>query len=222
MAHRLGVIAMAAVAAFVVGGVAHASIPDANNAFHGCVNKAGRLRVIDPATTACKTGKQPETAIAWNQQGPPGPQGDPGPRLADIADLNGVHCTKRDLDGRIGPGEVVVTNTINGNGTSVGSGNPLAMSCEYSALVHVTGANGLGDVFVWDGPMVNGQPSSGHVWARCVAPPRNASDCSLRLPAGTYTIGAATLGGTWTGDASGGPFVEITLVDYQRATLTGS
>jgi hypothetical protein len=55
-----------------IGGVAYAAIPDSNGTIHGCYQKEnGNLRVVASATD-CKTN---ETAIQWNQQGPPGQSG---------------------------------------------------------------------------------------------------------------------------------------------------
>jgi hypothetical protein len=57
-----------------VGGVAYSSIPDPQGVIHGCyADTTGALRVIDTgAAGACRGG---ETALDWNQQGPPGPAG---------------------------------------------------------------------------------------------------------------------------------------------------
>ena len=66
-------------AVVLAAGVAWATIPDASGVIHGCYGDRGwgRLRVIDPAAGGrCKAW---ETAIDWNQVGPPGPQGPPGP-----------------------------------------------------------------------------------------------------------------------------------------------
>jgi hypothetical protein len=68
-----------AVAALVVaaGGIAVAAIPDSSGVIHGCYGKGnGQLRVVESAS-GCKNG---ETAISWNQIGPAGPRGLPGPR----------------------------------------------------------------------------------------------------------------------------------------------
>jgi hypothetical protein len=64
-------------------GIAWASIPDNAGVIHACIAKfgvplvepAGAVRIIDSAKTTCGTN---ETAIAWNQTGPAGPQGIPG------------------------------------------------------------------------------------------------------------------------------------------------
>jgi hypothetical protein len=75
----LGVVAAVAFAA--AGAVAYASIPDAGGLIHGCYKSDhGDLRVIDPSApkkdqNSCKTD---ETALDWNQQGVPGPQGPQG------------------------------------------------------------------------------------------------------------------------------------------------
>src|SRR3954451_9920514 len=54
------------------GGVAFATIPDSGGTIHGCYQKGnGNLRVVEAAGD-CRGN---ETAITWNQQGPPGPPG---------------------------------------------------------------------------------------------------------------------------------------------------
>ena len=67
-----------------IAGVAYAAvsgIPDKAGVFHGCVSKRnGALRVVR-SSKACKpgtTGHPGEFAIAWNQQGRPGPRGAQG------------------------------------------------------------------------------------------------------------------------------------------------
>ena len=65
-----GVLALA-------GGVAYATIPDANGVVHGCYNTVnGNLRVIDAA--AGQTCKNSEAALNWNLVGPAGIPGAPG------------------------------------------------------------------------------------------------------------------------------------------------
>jgi hypothetical protein len=95
----LPVAVAAAIAVAGVGyGVAHADIPD-SGVIHGCYNaRTGYLRVID--TSAKQACYQSETALSWNQTGPPGPagpQGPPGPpgppgTVASLDDLNGIPC----------------------------------------------------------------------------------------------------------------------------------
>jgi hypothetical protein len=79
--HRPSPGAVLGLAALVVaiGGAAFAAIPDSSGVIHGCYGKSnGSLRVVGSASD-CRNN---ETAIEWNQQGPPGatgPQGPPGP-----------------------------------------------------------------------------------------------------------------------------------------------
>lgn len=57
--------------------MAQATIPDENGVITGCFSKSGgTLRVIDPASTICKSS---EITIAWNIQGPKGDTGPAGP-----------------------------------------------------------------------------------------------------------------------------------------------
>jgi hypothetical protein len=52
-----------------IGGVAYATIPDSSGTIQGCYGKTtGNLRVVDSAAY-CRSN---ETALAWNQQSPPG------------------------------------------------------------------------------------------------------------------------------------------------------
>ena len=68
-----GVVAALALA----GGIAYATIPDANGVIHGCRKTgSGLLRVIDADVASCKPG---EARLNWNQQGVQGPPGPPGP-----------------------------------------------------------------------------------------------------------------------------------------------
>jgi hypothetical protein len=62
---------------FAVGStVALASIPGSDGLISGCYAKVGGdLRVIDASSSSCKSN---EIEIEWNQQGPRGPQGEPG------------------------------------------------------------------------------------------------------------------------------------------------
>ena len=69
------------VALTLTAGIAYSAIPDSNNVIHGCyINSSGALRVIDTdASGVCRVG---ETALDWNQQGPPGVPGAQGPQGA--------------------------------------------------------------------------------------------------------------------------------------------
>src|SRR5689334_16636774 len=94
---QMAVILGAVVAAAAVG-AAYASIPDSTGVIHGCYDKAGNLRVIDPSAGQKCVGT--DTAITWNRQGPQGnagPAGPPGPRghagsLKSLDDLEGLPC----------------------------------------------------------------------------------------------------------------------------------
>jgi hypothetical protein len=74
-------VAVSAVAAVAVtGGIAVASIPDADGTIHACMLKdVGTIRVIDKAKSGLK-GKcsSLETELTWNQKGQAGPKGDKG------------------------------------------------------------------------------------------------------------------------------------------------
>lgn len=64
--------------------IAVASIPSSSGVITACyVTSKGDLRLIDPATTACKSN---ETQITWNQQGVPGPAGS---SIRLVADMHG-------------------------------------------------------------------------------------------------------------------------------------
>jgi hypothetical protein len=78
MLRKLAVLA--AVAGVAAGGtaIAYASIPDGSGTIHGCYKTTGGdLRVIDSASSTCKTS---ETALDWSQTGPQGIQGPQGPQ----------------------------------------------------------------------------------------------------------------------------------------------
>jgi hypothetical protein len=75
---RRGVAAaVVVVAAVAVGGIAYASIPDANGVIHGCYRKTtGQLIVIDSGGKGCEEGWTP---LNWSQTGPTGLTGPTGP-----------------------------------------------------------------------------------------------------------------------------------------------
>jgi hypothetical protein len=73
---------IAAAVAVAAGGIAYASIPDANGVIHGCYNPKGAkgtngtgLNIIDSASASCGKNMQP---ISWNQKGPTGGVGPTG------------------------------------------------------------------------------------------------------------------------------------------------
>jgi hypothetical protein len=70
----------------LAAGVAYATIPDAQGVIHACYKASGNLRVI--GSGSCGSG---ETALDWNQSGPPGPTGPHGgPALFAVVDKNGA------------------------------------------------------------------------------------------------------------------------------------
>jgi hypothetical protein len=81
-------LAASTVGLALAGGIAYATIPDSGGVIHACfkptdATKSGgaALNVVDSESGAtCKTG---DTALTFNQQGPPGPQGPPGVTRAD-------------------------------------------------------------------------------------------------------------------------------------------
>lgn len=158
-------------------------------------------------------------ALCNGAAGAPGAPGAPGAGPTDLAALNGLHCTKTDLDLAVRPGIVVVANAPNGNGSSVGSGNPVALTCEYSALLTVSFPTSIGDMFVYEG--VSG--SSGHQWALCPAAGANThvNSCQLRLPAGPYSLmPASNAVPTWSGGCTGAVNCVVTLPDYSTVSVT--
>ncbi len=75
---RIIAIGAVVVVGLLVAGIAFAAIPDQNGVIHGCYTKqGGLLRVIN--TESGQHCFSWETALDWNQQGPPGPQGPAGP-----------------------------------------------------------------------------------------------------------------------------------------------
>jgi hypothetical protein len=81
---------VAVVLGLAAGGIAYATIPDADGVIHGCYKTVGGgLRVIDTdAGRACKEG---ETSLKWNvagQQGPPGPPGISGYEIVSAQTSN--------------------------------------------------------------------------------------------------------------------------------------
>jgi hypothetical protein len=64
----------------VVGGAAWAATNGSDVVYNGCYGKDGYLRVVQPGET-CKKG---DTAISWNQQGPPGAPGVSGPTSLSV------------------------------------------------------------------------------------------------------------------------------------------
>jgi hypothetical protein len=73
------VVAVAALALLVAGGIAYATVPDSSGVIHGCYLKGlGTLRVVD--TGKSQTCSKFETPLDWSQTGPQGAQGSQGPQ----------------------------------------------------------------------------------------------------------------------------------------------
>src|SRR5690349_17556428 len=61
----------------VSGGIAWASIPDADGVFTACISNAdGSIRMIDPSAGQSCTGG--ENRVQWNKKGVEGPKGPTG------------------------------------------------------------------------------------------------------------------------------------------------
>jgi hypothetical protein len=98
------------------GGVAAAAIPDSDDGeIHGCyANRNGALRVVDDqAGETCNASK--ETALVWNQQGPPGTPGTPGTPGSAGASA---------LPGRATGGSFTAAQAAAANGTSALASSP--------------------------------------------------------------------------------------------------
>jgi hypothetical protein len=88
--HRARPTALLAAGLAAVGAAGLAAAQSGGqDVIHACVSKTGDVRIVDP-TTACPKN---QTALDWNRQGPPGPQGEPGEaatRLFATADDRGA------------------------------------------------------------------------------------------------------------------------------------
>src|SRR5262249_8841704 len=74
---RLSLLALVVGVGVAVGGIAYASIPDANGVIHGCYRPTtGELIVIKSDGKGCETGWTP---LNWSQTGPTGLAGPTGP-----------------------------------------------------------------------------------------------------------------------------------------------
>jgi hypothetical protein len=68
--HVVVALASSIATLMVAGGMALASIPDANGVIHGCIKSTGVLRVIDYPKKQCASS---EKSLNWNQTGPARP-----------------------------------------------------------------------------------------------------------------------------------------------------
>ena len=150
---RTAFLPLATVAVLAAGGIAYATIPDAGNVFHGCVKEDnGMLRLIDTSSSG-PSGRcrENETAVSWNQTGPPGEagaNGDPGP--PGVSGLQTV--TLASISNSVSPKEAAVLcpagkRAIAGGaailGGSVASGTDLAatVALKSSRPVTVSGSD---------------------------------------------------------------------------------
>jgi hypothetical protein len=124
---RLLVLAMV-VAAALAGGVAYATIPDANNVYTACVLKGvGQMRLIDkslPATNPMSRCTDRETEVSWNQAGPPGAPGLKGDKgePGNLA-LAGRSCAEGEfVTGFDAHGDLVCGKPGDGSGGGGGGG----------------------------------------------------------------------------------------------------
>ena len=89
---KLGLALSVVLGALALGSFAFGAIPDGTGAIHGCYDKqSGSLRVTDTATNTPKACSAKEAPLAWSQQGPAGPQGDPGPSDAYVGGPANAH-----------------------------------------------------------------------------------------------------------------------------------
>jgi len=93
------------------GAFAWAAIPDSSSStISGCyLTKTGRLRVVD--AQAGKVCKRNETPLSWNQTGPQGPRGLPGPTSPDSnVRLINLPESYTNVNGTVGYGPVDVAD----------------------------------------------------------------------------------------------------------------
>jgi hypothetical protein len=83
MHKKLALALVGTVAALALGSIAWAAIPAANGVVSGCYNKtSGALRVTDTQANSPAGCSAKEASLQWNQQGPKGDTGEPGPSHA--------------------------------------------------------------------------------------------------------------------------------------------
>jgi hypothetical protein len=88
--HLLGI------AALVAASAAGTTLAGASDTIQACVRKDSVLVIA--SADQCRALGEP---LVWNVQGPPGPKGDPGTKLASIDDLKGLACSSGDDSGGI-------------------------------------------------------------------------------------------------------------------------
>jgi hypothetical protein len=87
-----------------VGGMAVASIPDAQGVIHGCLKSDGSLRVIDSAAHTCPKGTTP---LNWNQAGPQGPTGPAGPAASVVNVVKHYDSNNSGIQSNSGAGHII-------------------------------------------------------------------------------------------------------------------
>lgn len=97
----LGAAAAVVLVAVGTAVAANAALSDAEVLYACAQEPSGLMRLVDDAADCRAT----ERSVAWNVQGPPGPQGDPGPKgdpgpaLESLDALAGLSCDVRSIPG---------------------------------------------------------------------------------------------------------------------------
>jgi len=119
----LGVLAAVLAAA---AGIGYAAIPDSDGTIHACMlNASGTVRLIDPSGSSNDLRShctKLETALKWNQQGPPGAPGAQGP--PGNTDSTVRHFSQFMFDGHTATAPVV---------SAQGERGKLSIACNHDA-----------------------------------------------------------------------------------------
>jgi hypothetical protein len=155
---RTGLLLLVAAAGLAAVGIAYATVPGSDGLFHACVKDAnGSVRLIDPSN-AGQSGrcKDNETAVSWNQTGPPGPAGPAGATGATGAagppGISGLQTvTLASISNSVSPkeaavlcpvGKRVIAGGASVTGGSVAAGTDLAATVALKASRPLTLAAG--------------------------------------------------------------------------------
>lgn len=189
-------VIVAALVLLASAGVAVAAIPAQDGTISACYDSKGNLRVVDAGESCAKS----ETALTWNQQGPPGVQGlpgedgekgdtgEPGPGLASVEELEGLACRVGESDeGTLAVEYTAATDTARG----------VSILCEASTLHTLTVDQPTG------GKVTGGPIDCG---STCTAPFANGAEVQLAASASPGYIFSG-----WTGDCSGTGTCTVTL-----------
>jgi hypothetical protein len=168
-----GLVIAAAVAILVAGaGVAYATIPDGAGVIHGCYDKKGNLRVVDPSAGGACTGG--ETALDWSQTGPQGPPGQNGTNGAN--GVSGWQIVSFDFnlppegDGFVGTAQFVVAACPTGKKVL---GGGVTTDDWVNSIVRFSGPNAAGTQWraitqrTNDGDSPNSGNIGAHIYAIC-------------------------------------------------------